>query len=440
MAAAQTLLTLQGLLDRAETPDVLQKFLKDDLKLHKISDLISYVAKSTFEEEWKEIVAGAFPIRAPRAAAAAVPASDGVPAQAAVIEDPGFSMVDQRLLISRMRTTHRIALTVEDDEAEDKAAARKDQYEADMEKPLDEQTRKRYKNQWANRHAWEPVASMKGAPKLRNRVVREWQQLSMTNHTVEKCVSSLQAKRPVEPERVPIGPTGGESALIYERERPQTRAVHSLIEYIAALRLLMNVYAYCGTDLVPSQAVPGSTVEFFSYEAAVGYADNALHKVLEVAISECAKLRWLRLRDERTRAKMGHYINQGMPGGEALALAWGEHQHLWDMEDRVAIVETREEVEAAPARRPRSRSANRSSGHGKGSKRKGGDVNNPLHGVSVSQTDNKKRKICGGYNAKRGCRHPCPQGQLHVCAVVKPDGRVCEDKRHSAFSCPHVVG
>ena len=436
-ATRENALTLQGLLDKAETPEVLQHFLREDLKLRNVSDLISYVAKNSFEEEWKEIVAGAFPVRAPRTAVSAVAASDGVPARAAVAEDPGFTVVDQRLLISRMRSTHRLALTVEEDAAEDKAAARKEQYEADMEKPLDEQTRTRYKRQWTNRHAWEPVASMKGAPKLRNRVVREWQQLSMTNHTVEKCVSSLQAKRPVEPERVPIGPTG--TKLIYETERPQTRAVHTLMEYIAALRLLMNVYAYCGTDLVPSQVVPGTTIEFFSYEAAIGYADNALHKVLEVAISESSKLRWLRLRDERTRAKMGHYINQGTPGGEALHLAWTEHQHLWDMEDRVAVIETREEVEAAPPPRPRSRSAARPAKKGKG-RGSGSREENPLQGVRQSGTDNKKRKICGGYNSRRGCRHPCSQNQLHVCNILKPNNKVCEDKHHNAFSCPHARG
>ena len=180
-------------------------------------------------------------------------------------------------------------------------------------------------------------------------------------------------------------------------------------------------------------------MEFFSYEVAVGYADNALHKVLEVAISESAKLRWLRLRDERTRAKMGHYINQGMPGGEALHLSWTEHQHLWDMEDRVAVVETREEAEAAPTQRPRSRSAHRPASNGKG-KRKGASSqqDNPLQGVRQSGTDNKKRKICGGYNLRRGCRHPCPQSQQHVCNVIKPNNKVCEEKHHNAWNCPHA--
>ena len=173
MAAAREALTLEGLFGRAETPEVLVKFLKEDIQLKTIADLIGYAAKKTYEEEWKEIVAGAFPVRLPVAARVAVEATEGVAAQPAVQAVPGFTIADQRLLIGRMRSTVRVAYTVEDDAAEDKAAARKEQYEADMEKPLDGETRARYKRQWTTRHGWEPVPSMRGAPKLRNRVVRE---------------------------------------------------------------------------------------------------------------------------------------------------------------------------------------------------------------------------------------------------------------------------
>ena len=141
MASAREALTLEGLFGRAETPEILIKFLKEDLKLKNIADLIGYTAKKSYEEEWKELVAGAFPVREPRAARDAVEATEAAAAQPAVQAVPGFSMADQRLLIGRMRTTARMAFTVEDDAAEEKAAARKEQYEADMEKPLDGEAR-----------------------------------------------------------------------------------------------------------------------------------------------------------------------------------------------------------------------------------------------------------------------------------------------------------
>ena len=253
----------------------------------------------------------------------------------------------------------------------------------------------------------------------------------MTNHTVEEAISSLQAKRPIEPDRVPVGPAGCESVLIYERERPQTRTINTVLEYIAALRLLVGVYAFCGTDMVSSKVAPGSMVEFFGWEIALGYADNALHKVLEVAIAESQKLGWLRRRDERTRAKMAHHINEGMPGGEALQLAWNENLYFWDMEDRAMLVETRDE---APAARKRGRSRSRP-------RPASGSQRAPVNpkGSRISGVDNNKRRICGTYNSKRGCNTPCPNGLLHVCSIIKPNGKVCEAKDHTAWTYPHVA-
>ena len=150
-----------------------------------------------------------------------------------------------------------------------------------------------------------------------------------------------------------------------------------------------------------------------------------------MAIAESYKLGWLRRRDERTRAKMAHHINQGMPGGEALQLAWNENLYLWDMEDRTMLQETRDEAAAAP-KRGRSRSKPRTA-----SGPKGGPAKNPQN-VRHSAFDNtKKRKICGTYNGKRGCNSPCPNGLLHVCNVIKPDGKVCEARNHTAWRCPH---
>ena len=134
----------------------------------------------------------------------------------------------------------------------------------------------------------------------------------------------------------------------------------------------MGTYAYCGTDIVESSESPGTMVEYFPWEVAHGYADDALHKCLEVNIPEHTKLRWLRLRDERTRAQMSHLINQGIPGGEALRTAWKAQAHLWDMEDKVVAAETREEASdsaATFAAEPRASLPQSQSG-GKG-KRKG---------------------------------------------------------------------
>ena len=256
----ETLTTLQAVFEKAGTPQDLQIYLTDTLKLASISDLVGYTEREHYEREWRELIVGVFPVVAAREARAAVPASEGVAAQLGEPAVSGFTAAEQRLLVSRMRTTYRIAMGAEHDEEEEKKAAKQDAYQADMEKPLDPETRKRLRKQWQDLHAWQPVASMKAAPKLRNRVVREFLGKCVTNHTVEKCVTSLQAKRPVEPERLPIGPTNADAALIYEREKPQTRTVATLLDYLSCLRLLMGTYAYCGSHWVDSKVEKGTKV------------------------------------------------------------------------------------------------------------------------------------------------------------------------------------
>ena len=127
--------TLANIFDKADTTEMLRDFILNDLKIISIADLIGYVAQDSYESEWKDIIAGAFPVRPAIVAKDAVAGAEGRVAQPAVEASPGFLIQDQRLLISRMRTTHRMALGVEKEDAEDKAAAKKEQYEADMEKP-----------------------------------------------------------------------------------------------------------------------------------------------------------------------------------------------------------------------------------------------------------------------------------------------------------------
>ena len=61
-------MTLGGFLERAETPEILKLFIQNDLQITTVSDLLGYVAKNTYEDEWKDIITGHFVLRQPRAA------------------------------------------------------------------------------------------------------------------------------------------------------------------------------------------------------------------------------------------------------------------------------------------------------------------------------------------------------------------------------------
>ena len=431
MARAAVLTTMAEVYDKAETPVEMQTFIGTVLGLQKVQDFLSYVARKDYEAEWKAIVEGAFPVTPAR------DAGEGVDAVVA------FTLQDQRFVIAKMRTTYRIAMECLDEDATVRAKQREDEVTADYEKPLDPATKEELADSWDRDQKWQPVPSMKAAPKFRNRVTRELRNGCVTNHPVEKAVTLLQAKRPVEPERLPVIPgLSGESALVYEHVKPQTRHVHTLLEYFAALRLIMGTYAYSGSHIVTSKKT-GNKVTFFSWGATLGYADTALHKVLEIAIPEHAKLAWIRKRDERTRGEMAHLINDGATGDEALAEAMEKHRYLWDMEDKSEAADFTSG--GAPGAAPRSRSPRGASSSSKGGKAGGkGEAKRFYDGVKMAQLDSKRQKICGAYTGKRGCgpEHLCPRKQRHTCSVLAPDGLACEGRvgnpKHSALSCPHM--
>ena len=94
--ARDSAMTLGGLLERAETPEILKLFIQQDLQIGTVSDLLGYVAKHSYEDEWKDIITGHFVLRQPQAAVPATNATDTTPARPEVLADPGFSMVEQR--------------------------------------------------------------------------------------------------------------------------------------------------------------------------------------------------------------------------------------------------------------------------------------------------------------------------------------------------------
>ena len=170
--ALEKLVTLEAVFNKADTPAPLKYWLQTTLEITRISDLVDYVEKGEYAKEWRDLVIGAFPVRPEQAAQDAVPAAGDTAAIPAVPAVEGFSEGKQRILVSRMRTAYKVALGVEQEEAEDNKAAKQVAYQTDLELPLDPETRKRLKAAWSSIHPWQPVPSMKAGPTFRNRVVR----------------------------------------------------------------------------------------------------------------------------------------------------------------------------------------------------------------------------------------------------------------------------
>ena len=101
----------------------------------------------------------------------------------------------------------------------------------------------------------------------------------MTLHHVEKCVTIQDMKAPQNQEKSKIAVGGdGDSQLIWETAKPQKRTVRTVLEYVAALRLLMGTYAFCGTYMVESKAKKGEWVQMMPWGQALAYCDEVTEK------------------------------------------------------------------------------------------------------------------------------------------------------------------
>ena len=158
----------------------------------------------------------------------------------------------------------------------------------------------------------------------------------------------------------------------------------------------------------------------------MAYVDDAMERTLEIGIPESSKLDWVRARDQATRSEMAQMINEGWPGGEAIEQALKNQAHYWKMEDKVAAAPR--EHESSPASLPKRQRLD----DGRPQKKA-----NILAGVSVCQTDRRKRKICGKWNGPNGCsshEKDCPSRGRHVCNVKLPSGMPCERTDHNAVN------
>ena len=123
MARAAVVTTMADVYEKAETPVEMQTFISSVLGLQKLQDFLAYVVRKDYETEWKGIVEGAFPPREAKAAGEGVDAVEG------------FNTNDLRFLVSKMRTTYRIAMETQEEDATVRSKQREDELTADLEKP-----------------------------------------------------------------------------------------------------------------------------------------------------------------------------------------------------------------------------------------------------------------------------------------------------------------
>ena len=205
----------------------------------------------------------------------------------------------------------------------------------------------------------------------------------------------------------------------------------------------MGTYAYVGSHMAQStgenmlRTEAPRFVPFFTFENTLRYCDQVMHHVIKINIPEGDKLNWLRRRDEQVRTDMCAFLNDGLPGDEALQQAMAKHNHLWIMRDH--LVAANPPGQARGQVRPRDEGTNTGKGGkgGKGGKNgKQQRLPQPNHTGQIKiQSMYKGQKVCGAFNSVRGCtpnERGCPQRGQHICGYIRPDGATCGDRTHGA--------
>ena len=406
---------LAQILQAVSLQDPVTKYLTEACAVKNTTDLLMYFSKATYEAEIKEVIAGKFVI------------AEGLPVEL------------QRLYISRTRAAFKLAIDTDNKvQAEaNKPPPPQDADHPDLERPLDAATIEKLDAGWTELHKWKFISHMRPAPQFRDRVFRQLRTMGAKLIPVEKAKSMEETRIASEPIELPIGESGSDGAkLIYQTAHKTSRQIHNSLEYVTALRVVMNTYAYCGSHKVTAKDDESKTIVFFPWEVALGYVDEVTMAILAMTLhTEADKVVWVRRRDEQVRSEMVALINDGFSGGEALKTAWTKFAHMWIMRDTAGVATSSADDHQDQRGQVRGRDGPTGKGKGKEDKRPRQQAPDYAGQVKTGTKDRYGRKFCGAYNAKKGCsRHEkdCPQRGKHLCNVVMPNGDLCQSSRHIA--------
>ena len=404
------------------TQQALQDYFVKVCGICTATDFLGYFAAGAFEAEIAEVIKSKFPVKA------------------AAGEVPAFTAEEQRLYVARARAAFRLATEVKDRVATE-ASKPKEEVHPDLERPLDNQTIQELEKIWKDVSNPKFINELRPAPAFRNRVFRELKTLNNKLIPVEKAKSQDDDKYKNEPTDVPVGgmmPDG--TRLVLETTRRSNRTVTSCLEYVAALRLIMGAYAFCGSHMVQSTGEAllqdaARKVRFFTWGAMLRYCDEVMMYAVGAPVgSEVERLNWIRRRDETIRTEMAALMNEGTPGDEALATSCSKFHHMWIMRDQLTVAPpAAQQLAIMDYNTGVKRDREEPKGKGKGKDKGKNKAPRTDNGPRLASTHNNQ-KLCGAFNSKRGCPNEksCPQRARHVCSVILPNGSVCLRTDHGA--------
>ena len=315
------------------------------------------------------------------------------------------------------------------------------------EDPLDDDDRKQIDAAWNDAYDTQGgsfVISkyLTPADNIQAKVFRQIRKSTHTLIRINTVQSIYMCYKPENEERIPLG----QGFEVRRKENGGVR-IRNVIDYYEGLRILGYAYAKAGNFVVKGQA--GTMVKYSPLDTNLDYADKALRTAYLTGKPPNLMLRWITDVDHLTRGTMIHLMRQGWSQGEALAQALKEHAVEWRIGQKATPQETMQEYKEDRYKnkdmywkgtgkggddRYRARDRDRGRDRFKDRRR---DRSRSRRNAPGAKGDDKNKKfklgshhkgqeICKQWHAKQCSAGPtCPKGKLHVCDVIRKDGKVC---------------
>ena len=339
----------------------------------------------------------------------------------------------------RICAAHSVAVRAWDHIQENRSDAQQE-----PETPLPDRVKLRLEQQFKKIYNFVPVGWLRPGEKTQARMYRMLQPGGHKEVFPIEVLKSLERTTKVVEKPTSVQLAAG-YALTHKDEKD--KKVVDIFDYYCRLKIWAYAMAWAGSDMVQGQ---WGECRQCPLDVFMEYAEDAYKKAQKTP----DPLKWIRERDEQTRAKMISYMqdpDSGLPAGKALQAARKELHNLWDISKETAKIASSasaaEGISKADfirmakslglqARAPLGKTASalakkaRANGKGKKAKRKGdgkgrgaGKGNNNKRWVDETKSG---KKFCPDFQYGT-CTNPnnnCPKG-LHLCNRKTSKGIHC---------------
>ena len=373
----------------SKLPTEVVTFITDNLQLESISDFAGFFTESSYQ--------------------------DGVSSE---ILDHIASYKGNALMRGRLRTSWQLASAEFSQAVKRKANAVED--EAALDEPLDPAVRKQQEGSFAATYGGLKFAEQSTPSDfLFARVYREFKKQSLTVHDVENVRSAATQKTIMQRKTRRIG-AEGLSISFNEPDHHETGGqVTSVLEFLTALKILVQTWAMCGLALRESKLSPGTKIKDADLSACYAYLDFVTEHAIGHQGQPSEVLQWLIHRDRTTRSRARSLYADGWPWSEAIQECVDKHcAVIWTCAN-LTLASGSVSAVRLPANQPDNRA-----------------VNAPER--TIPKTRQSQLSIqanvtpCPHYNGPNGCsrkQKQCPLALAHVCSG-------CGAWQHNIHACP----